>query len=519
MAVSRLELLDQELYWRQSVDSPEFFAEQFCYIKHPQQGAIKIPLRAEQRKVLRIWHSGGNTVSLKARQIGWSTIVCVYVVWLAISRESSTIVLLSKKQDDARDLIAKCKYIYDRLPPWMTEKVARENRSVDKMVFSNDSVIEALPSKKDPARGKSTSFIVLDEWAFYEDPENAWASIEPTIDVGGQCAALSTANGAGNFFHRFYMAAKKGTNKFVPLFFSWRVVPERDDEWYESQKLKLPPWQLAQEYPDNDEMAFVASGAPAFDVKGLLAVQPEEYQQGWLSESGDGIEFGEHPGGMVYVLEHPVPGGSYVIGADVAEGRATGDFSCAQVVEVGTGRQVARWHGHMAVDLYADELYRLGQYYNFALLAPERNSVGSGLLRMLHGRLQYPNLYRERKVSSRREEVTDELGWQTNTHSKARLVTGLMEGLRDGSLQPTHEGTLSELIAYRQKVNGGWEGDPHDDEVMALGIAWQVLPLAIPSSFSARASRETNSWSWDAIAAELDKENGMGRGRPRIGAL
>ena len=49
---------------------------------------------------------------------------------------------------------------------------------------------------------------------------------------------------------------------------------------------------------------------------------------------------------------------NYVIGVDVAEGLAYGDYSCAQVLD-GLGRQVACWHGHIDPYAYADMLVNL----------------------------------------------------------------------------------------------------------------------------------------------------------------
>lgn len=517
MVTTRLEVLAEEVHWRRCTESIEYFAETFCYIQHPnpKKGMILFPLRPEQREVLRIWSAGQNTISLKARQIGWSTVVCAYALHMAIFEGPAKIIMLSKKQDDARDLVEKCKLMFERLPEWMRARVHRTNRSVDSMVFSNDSKIEALPSKKDPARSKSASLMVLDEWAFYDDPENAWASIKPVIDIGGHCVALSTANGAGNFFHRFWKKAVAGTNDFKPLFYSWRVVPERDDAWYEQQKMEMEPWQLAQEFPNNPQEAFIISGSPAFDIDTLINTTPQEYHRGWLHETSEITGFSPAPNGDVWIHAHPESHKTYVIGADVAAGRATGDYSCAQVLDVATGLQVARWHGHINIDRYADELYRLGSYYNNALVAPERNGVGGELVRRLVD-LGYSNIYMD--PVENRNKTEPKYGWLTTAGNKYSIVMGLIEAIRDHSLQPTHASTIDELMSFRHTKNGQFEGDPNDDEVMAIGIAWQVLPHARPSWFD-REDRldENNPFRASSILADMDRRNSRARGK--IGSL
>lgn len=521
MVTTRFDLLHNEIEWRRCKNDVAYFAEKYCWIKHsdPGRGPIKIPLRPEQREVLEMWSEGQHTISLKARQIGWSTIVCIFALHMALFNEASTIVLLSKKQDDAEDMLEKCVFSYQRLPDWMLKRVTRNNRAVKKMTFTNDSKIEALPSRKDPARSKSASLIVLDEWAFYEDPENAWAAIKPAVDVGGHVIALSTANGAGNFFHRFWKKAVAGQNGFKALFYSWRVVPERDDAWYENEKMSTEPWILAQEYPNNPQEAFVVSGSPAFDTEKLIELSPRQYRQGWLHERGNSIRFQEAGNGNVYILHEPEPRRFYAIGGDVAAGTATGDYSSATVLDVETGEQVARWHGRINVDLFADELFRLGTFYNQALLAPERNGVGGALVQSLVD-MGYPNLYEERRPGITKVARDErKFGWQTTAGNKYQLVMAMTQALRDGSLVPTHEATINELLSFRHTKQNKFEGDPNDDEVMSMGIAWQVLPFARPAWLDREDRIERNNpMRVSNVLAEIDRERGRG-GRGRIGNL
>jgi len=123
-----------------------------------------------------------------------------------------------------------------------------------------------MPSASDPARGESATLVVVDEWAFLPNPEEAWASIEPVADVGGRIIGLSTANGSGNFFHNLWTGAETGNNRFSPMFFPWSASEDRDETWYESKKQSMLSWQLAQEYPTSPEEAFVRSGNPVFDL-------------------------------------------------------------------------------------------------------------------------------------------------------------------------------------------------------------------------------------------------------------
>src|SRR5690606_38431680 len=89
------------------------------------------------------------------------------------------------------------------------------------------------------------------------------------------------------------------------------------------------------------------------DPEGRAALRP-------LRRSGGVITFVEEPDGPLRVWQEPEPGRLYVVGADVAEGLEHGDYSCAQVLDVASGAQVAMWHGHVQADLFGDVLYDLG---------------------------------------------------------------------------------------------------------------------------------------------------------------
>ena len=182
--------------------------------------------------------------------------------------------MISRTEREAIDLLRKAKYGYDNLDDWIKQRGPQP--TVDhqqKMVFDNASSITSMPSASDPARGSSAFLVIVDEWAFLPNAEDAWSSIEPVADVGGRVIGLSTANGSGNWFHQAWVGAETGDNLFAPLFQSWRANGDRDDDWYASKKASMLPWQLAQEYPNTPEEAFIKSGNPVFDLDVLASLE------------------------------------------------------------------------------------------------------------------------------------------------------------------------------------------------------------------------------------------------------
>jgi len=285
--MGRLSELRQEAEWRHCVADESYFLRKYWNIAHPAHGRILFDLRDAQSEALERWANNRYSLTLKARQIGWTTLVAAHQFWLAFFHDDQNIIDLSRTERESVLLLKKTKYGFKHMPDWM---LARGPDSIvehqQRMGFSNGSQISSMPSASDPARGESASLVVVDEWAFLPNPEEAWASIEPVADVGGRIIGLSTANGSGNFFHQLWNGATTGNNRFDAMFFPWSASEDRDISWYESKKDAMLPWQLAQEYPTTPEEAFVRSGNPVFDLDVLerMSIHLKEGEQGFLHE-------------------------------------------------------------------------------------------------------------------------------------------------------------------------------------------------------------------------------------------
>lgn len=271
--MSRVEELKQEVEWRRCVADEAYFLRNYWHIAHPAHGRILFDLREAQASALEHWADHRYSLTLKARQIGWSTLVAAHQFWLAFFHPDQNIIDLSRTEREAVLLLRKTKYGFKHLPKWMEDRGPKSlAEHQQRMAFDNGSQITSMPSASDPARGESATLIVVDEWAFLPNPEEAWASIEPVADVGGRIIGLSTANGSGNFFHELWVGAEAGVNNFETMFFAWSASEDRDESWYESKKQAMSAWQLAQEYPNSPEEAFVKSGNPVFDLDVLDAL-------------------------------------------------------------------------------------------------------------------------------------------------------------------------------------------------------------------------------------------------------
>ena len=257
----------------------------------------------------------------------------------------------------------------------------------------------------------------------------------------------STANGVGGWFYDFWKKAERGETDYLPIFLGWHENPEYsrpfsskaekrafiesvmstsyDDkgneikteerilretlnlsweqlnwrQWCITNKLNGDIDKFHQEYPATPDEAFIASGRPVFPTNALkkyLDSVEQPIKTGYLVEGTGRVEIDEDKSGYVKIWKFPEPDKFYCIGADVAEGLITGDYSCGIVVDEDF-HLCAVWHGHADPDVFGGELVKLAKFYNEAYLGVESNNNGSSTLRTII-RNEYWNIYYQKIV-------------------------------------------------------------------------------------------------------------------------
>lgn len=445
------------------------FCESYVHIRHPEFGRIKFQPFEAQIEAVGSWLSCRYSLVLKARQIGFSTLVAIYALWLAAFHPDRPILMLSRTEREAIKLLQKAKYAMQYLPEWMKFRLGPVNVTQTKMEFTNGSYIESLPSASDPARGESAYLIIVDELAFLQNSEEAWSAIEPVADVGGRVVMLSTANGEGNLFHKLWVEASAGNNRFEPLFFPWSAS-NRDQDWYDAKAADLEPHQLAQEYPENAEDAFLKSGRPVFNLTRLreYEVRPP-VATGFFNQAGDFIEDERTIDSATKIWKYPVNDEKYVLGVDVAQGFEHGDFSSVHVISCRSPAVVATFHARVEPDILGrDILPKIGRFYNQALIGVESNQHGLTTLKYLQASKYFP-IYYERSPKYKNSKPTDVLGFRTSQVSKPLIIDELSATIREGFDMPDKD-TLAELKTFTYNNKGKMSGSPYDDRTMSLAI-------------------------------------------------
>jgi hypothetical protein len=184
----------------------------------------------------------------------------------------------------------------------------------------------------------------------------------------------------------------------------------------------------------------------------------------------------------------------YVIGVDVAEGKEWGDYSDASVLSVLSGELVAKYHGRIDPDLFAEELVKLGKFYGNALIGVENNNHGLTVVTGLR-HMNYPNMYRQQILDQVSRKQGIRYGWRTDKASKPLMIDELNRAIREHDIQVYDEPTLAELRTYVRDEKGAMHGSPHDDRVISLAIANQMRKVSFLPQYSDPTNDEwTFNW-------------------------
>lgn len=126
------------------------------------------------------------TDGIVAHNCGISTLSGAYALWVAMFHNAKTILVVSKRDEDAMNFLNKnIKFVYDYLPKWMKEIWPVEQNQHKIMFSSNSSSIQSLTSSPDTLRSNSSTLNIIDEAAFIDCMDVMWTG-------GWSCVAGDT---------------------------------------------------------------------------------------------------------------------------------------------------------------------------------------------------------------------------------------------------------------------------------------------------------------------------------------
>lgn len=223
---------------------------------------IPFHLWPAQRNALDTIQHEPQVIILKARQLGISWLCIAYALWLCLFHPNKLVMVFSKDQDSANEMIRRAKGIYQRL---QRKPAALTVDNVTTIGWSNGSRIKSFAATEDAGSSYTASLTIIDEFAKMRYANELYTSVMPTIADGGKMIILSTARGEGNPFHKLWESAVKRANSFCALFLPWSARPDRTLEWYAAtERDAISPAHHKQEYPAIPDEAFQMIGEDRF---------------------------------------------------------------------------------------------------------------------------------------------------------------------------------------------------------------------------------------------------------------
>lgn len=492
----------------------EWYSSKVLKIQTKTAGLQPFVLRGYQSRYIHHLKNdfpGGiiRSIVLKPRQAGFSTLAAGYNVHRMATEFNYRGLFMADKFARTQEVHSIYSTFVNNIPERIRPMIAKNNS--DEILFNNPSSELRInnpglgsgfksETAKDKFAGRSGTrmWAHLTEVAFYEYSSDIDEGVQNSIPLarGTSIIRESTAygtSGKGEAFYNLWNAASSGSSIYKPFFVSWAEIPDYSLPvprgfilnkyeidlvkrcpnitngnlvWrrmklleYSSSKESVfsPEERFKQDFPSYPEEAFLSTGRPVFDREKVgfqirkLSENPvkeirPKFTKPYLTIYQDSLK----------VYDPPEANTKYLIGADVALGVETGDFSTAFVM-TSNGKQVASFHCHIDPDNFGKLLVELAQIYNNALLIPEINSMGHTTLTAIKA-MGYLKVYM-RSIDDEIEEhkETSKLGWRTTRSSKQVMLSKLVSMFRDDEIIIRDINLLKDMQSLSRESDGNVE--------------------------------------------------------------
>lgn len=256
--------------------------------------------------------------------------------------------------------------------------------------------------------------------------------------------------------------------KYAPAIRKWHCYEVAEYLAWRRQKITELSGGEAQfivEYPENDIDCFENTGRPVISPKDCkVSCEPSE----------------------------PQPGREYLIGCDTSRGYAHGDPQAIEIIDLTTGRQAYSEELRLKPDLLAYRIDELSRYYNFAVMAVERNNTGIAVLQELAKIAEEERIFKQltRRLERKMEdgditfdEAMDQcdFGIETTAANKGLMASYLERAIRTGEIGLSSKEWCEQAKTVIWMDNGSWGAMPgfHDDRFIALAIANYVREVSL----------------------------------------
>jgi len=445
-----------------------FFAENYFHIVNLDRGKERIKLFKCQKRVLRSLRDNRFVCLLASRQIGKTTLMTIYCLWIACFQEDQRILIVANKEQTAINIFKRVRLAYEMLPNWIKPGVVEYGKT--SMSLGNGSSIGISTTSSDAGRGDSCNVLVLDELAFIDNHlvTEFWRSVFPIISSSqkSKIFVASTPNGSDNLFHQLYTGAEKGESNWKAERVDWWEVPGRDEVWKDDTLKALGSIEAFNQEFGN---VFIQTGESAIDDELFDKLKQECRDPEFVLDEGHYLMWEEAK------QDH-----MYVCGIDIAEGVGE-NASVMQILDVTdltNIKQVAVYHNNKISPYnFTTKVYEILQHWGSPPVAIERNNCGAQVVDNLYNDHGYSNLIH---FAPKASSTYNRLGVIAHTNTKYKGVMNMRYWINElRAVKINDIKTLNELKTFVRYPNGTWaakkEVQCFDDRVMSL--IWSLIVL------------------------------------------
>jgi len=467
---------------------------------------------------------GEDEVWEKSRDMGASWLILTTYLWFWLKPDMVADFLMGSrvedyvdKKGDMRALFPKVRYALYRLPKFLRPKgfVMRKHDTYLRLVNpETGSAIIGESNNANFSTGGRFLSALFDEFAKWESTDvAAWTAAG---DATPCRVANSTPFGAGG---QYFSLTTDGRTKKTTL--HWMVHPKKalglscvwpapneEDKsrlqemwepeeyltspWYEKEKLRRSPKEIAQELDIN----YLGSGDPIFDGKAWDSLQlfnkisDSPISWGRFNTTEKALELTEkNPPdweGELVIYKMLDKKHFYTIGVDVVEGVEGGDYASITVYDRITKSVVATYFSRIdevglarIVQLVAEFYSIEPEHHDSPWVGIETNGPGLSTFDFADS-YGVTNLFMAPRYDVSTGGISHKKGWRTDTVSRNELVSGVRNWLIDRAGDLSSHRLCGELMTFVRSRTGKPQAKAgcHDDDIISFGICIQIDEIA-----------------------------------------
>ena len=491
----------QEAYVNHITSDFRFFCQNDLWVVDKKGRQVPFKWNEAQEILWQEIEKGRSRIAvLKARQMGMSTFIAAYFFWSVLTQRNKRCMVIAHENEAAAEIFRIYQNYYDNLDDWLKDYFPLKHSTKTELVFKKHTGYIRIATAKtvNKLRSKTLHYMHCSEAAFWPDMQTLFTAALQALTDRGLNFVETTAN-SFNYFYTWWNEKKGYKRVFLPWFSlsSYRIfkesgglytdaerVPFNFDEdiieeierpldeeearyaaehkldedqirwmkWCVSQKCESDWRTFSQEYPATENVAFLHSGDQFF---------PGIYIPRELSKAHD-------------IVEEPIKGCVYSIGADVATGSINGDYSAMVVVNMtAKPKRIVAWsYQRHPIHEFAELLLKFGKKYFNALVVHETNGPGAALTEHLSIR-EYPRVYKRYIFDKIANKYAEKLGFRTDGDNRFVILDRLRLQIQAEKISDLPDPLINEMASFTYNENGKPDHAPgcHSDFIIGTALA------------------------------------------------